>query len=148
MAGSAGTGGRPLLRLTAAVALLLAACGEAAAPVTVEPAPAPTDAAGPDAVVRALAQGLPTVVEFGANVCAACRDMKQVLAELRRTHGERLRVAEVDPLAHRDYAARHRVNLMPTQIFYDARGTEIGRNVGRIDGPSILARLRLDAGPR
>ena len=40
-----------------------------------------------DAVQRALRLGKPTVVEFGANACATCRDMKPVLEALRREHG-------------------------------------------------------------
>jgi thioredoxin 1 len=115
---------------------------EPAAPVAASAA-APAEPAA-DAVQRALAAGKPTVVEFGANACASCREMKPVLAALRREHGERIEVVEVDLIAQKheaDYIRRYRIALMPTQVFFDARGRETGRNMGRISGAEILARL-------
>lgn len=104
---------------------------------------APPAAAGADAVQRALAAGKPTVAEFGANACAACREMKPVLEALRREHGERVAVVEVDLIAQKeaDYIRRYRIQLMPTQVFFDAQGRETGRNMGKISGTEILARL-------
>ena len=107
------------------------------------PAAAPAAPAA-DAVQRALAAGKPTVVEFGANACASCREMKPVLAALRREHSERISVVEVDLIAQKheaDYIRRYRIALMPTQVFFDARGRETGRNMGKISGAEILARL-------
>ena len=93
---------------------------------------------------RALAAGKPTVVEFGANACASCREMKPVLEALRREHGERFTVVEVDLIAQRKqagYIQRYRIQLMPTQVFFDASGRETGRHMGTISGAEILARL-------
>jgi len=124
--------------VAAAAALGLGAallhCTEAAAPA----APAA------DAVQRARAAGKPTVIEFGANACTACREMKPVLQALRQEHGEHIGVIEVDVIAQRheaDYIRRYRVTLMPTQVFFDAQGHETGRNMGTITGVEILARL-------
>ena len=94
-----------------------------------------------DEVQKTLLLGKPTVVEFGANACATCRDMKPVLEALRREHGQRISVLDVDILKTRDYIARYRIQLMPTQVFFDAQGREIGRNMGKISGGEILARL-------
>ena len=101
--------------------------------------------ASPDAVQRVLAKGKPVVAEFGANVCAACREMKPVLAQLAREHGDRLEVVDVDLVADRQagHLQRYRIQLMPTQIFYDAQGREIGRHMGPIGADAILARLGL-----
>ena len=84
------------------------------------------------------------MVEFGANACASCREMKPVLEALRREHGARITVAEVDLIAQRseaDYIRRYRIQLMPTQVFFDASGRETGRHVGTISGAEILLRL-------
>ena len=94
-----------------------------------------------DEVQKALQLGKPAVVEFGANACATCRDMKPVLEALRREHGQRISVLDVDILKTRDYIARYRIQLMPTQVFFDAQGREIGRNMGKISGGEVLARL-------
>jgi thioredoxin 1 len=103
--------------------------------------PAATD----DAVQRALRAGKPTVAEFGANACAQCREMKPVLEALRREHGERIAVVNVDLIVQKEanYIQRYRIQLMPTQIFFDAQGREIGRNLGKLSGEEILARLQL-----
>ncbi len=107
--------------------------------------PATTTAAAPaeDAVQQALRAGKPTVAEFGANACASCREMKPVLEALRRVHGERIAVVEVDLIAQRQmgYIQRYRIQLMPTQVFFDAQGRETGRHMGTISGAEILARL-------
>jgi thioredoxin 1 len=94
-----------------------------------------------DEVEKTLRLGKPAVVEFGANACATCRDMKPILEALRREHGERISVLDVDILKTRAYIARYRIQLMPTQVFFDAKGREIGRNMGKISGGEMLDRL-------
>ena len=101
-----------------------------------------------DAVQTTLQAGKPTIVEFGANNCASCREMKPVLHAL--TQDTRIAVADVDILKERGYISRYQIRLMPTQVFYDAKGQEIGRHMGKISGGEILARLglpMLDAPP-
>jgi thioredoxin 1 len=100
-----------------------------------------TSEAPVDLVSVALSNGKPTVVEFGASACAACREMKTVLAALAREHGDRIEVVDVDVLKHREYLAGYRIQLMPTQVFFDAHGREIGRNLGKITAAQILAQL-------
>jgi len=94
-----------------------------------------------DQVQPALRLGKPAVVEFGANACASCREMKPVLEALQREHGERISVLDIDILKTRGYIARYRIQLMPTQVFFDAQGREIGRNMGKISAGEILAQL-------
>ena len=90
---------------------------------------------------QALRLGKPTVVEFGANACASCREMKPVLEALQREHGERIAVLNIDILNTRGYISRYKIQLMPTQVFFDAQGREIGRNMGKVSAGEILARL-------
>ncbi len=97
-----------------------------------------------EVVAVALARGRPVVLELGSNACAACRDVRAELDKLRATHADRVEIVEIDLLRQREYIARFRVQLMPTQVFYDAQGKELGRNVGRIDVPGILARLGVE----
>lgn len=109
-----------------------------------QPARAPgSDSA--DAVQRVLSAGKPTVAEFGANACASCREMKIVLDALSQTHGESVGIVVVDLLAQKevDYIRRYRIQLMPTQVFFDAQGRETGRHLGKISGEEVLARLQV-----
>jgi len=105
----------------------------------VGPAVASGQGAAPDAVQRILLAGKPTVVEFGANNCVSCREMKPVLQALALD--PRIAVADVDILKERDYIRRYQIRLMPTQVFYNAKGEETGRHMGKISGEDIMARL-------
>ena len=105
------------------------------------PAPEVQYVAEADEVQQALRLGKPAVVEFGGNTCASCREMQPVLDTLRREHGERISVLNVDILKTRGYILRYKIQLMPTQVFFDAQGREIGRNMGKVSAGEILARL-------
>ena len=105
------------------------------------PAPDVQYVAEVDEVQKALRLGKPAVVEFGANACASCREMKPVLESLEREHGERISVLNIDIVKTRGYISRYKIQLMPTQVFFDAQGREIGRNMGKVSAGEILARL-------
>jgi thioredoxin 1 len=132
--------------LIGTAALLAALVGVAAwlalRSVASAPAGAFVTQPGEDAVQAAIAVGKPVVAGFGSVSCASCREMKPILAKLARTHGDRLSVVDIDVLKERQYLARYRIQLMPTQVFFDAQGREIGRHMGKITGDEILARLR------
>ncbi|MDO9144358.1 thioredoxin family protein [Rhodoferax sp.] len=101
--------------------------------------------AAPDAVQLVLKAGKPTIVEFGANNCVSCREMKPVLHALALD--PRIAVADVDILKERGYISKYQIRLMPTQVFYNAQGVEIGRHMGKISAEDILAQLGLTAAP-
>lgn len=110
-------------------------------PATPAPADVVVAQSGEDAVQLALARGKPVVAEFGSVSCVSCREMKPILAELQRAHGEKLTVVDIDVLKERQYLAHYRIQLMPTQVFFDAQGREIGRHMGKISGDEMLIRL-------
>jgi thioredoxin 1 len=105
-------------------------------------------AADADEVQQALRLGKPAVVEFGGNACASCREMQPVLEALQHEHGERISVLNVDILKSRGYISRYKIQLMPTQVFFDAQGREIGRNMGKVSAGEILARLGVSSPER
>ena len=133
--------------LVAAVVFLVAmsAAGSAAYLLTQRPRlpDAQPAAAADDAVQQALRLGKPVVAEFGANSCESCREMKLVLGALAREHGERVTVIDIDLLKNTAYASRYKIQLIPTQVLFDAQGREIGRHMGIISGNEILARLNV-----
>lgn len=98
-----------------------------------------SEGVAPDAVQKALGAGKPTVVEFGANSCVSCRAMKPILQALAQD--PRIAVADVDIIKERDYISRYQIRLMPTQVFYDAKGRETSRHMGQINADEILERL-------
>ena len=123
-----------------AIAVVVAGCGEM--PRSPMAAPLESIAVGaPDPFALSVGQGRPTVIEFGASACASCRDMKVVLVALRKSHGTQIGIAEIDLIRQREAIPHYRIQVMPTQVFFDAQGREVSRHVGVIDGTGILARL-------
>jgi thioredoxin 1 len=134
-------------RLVVALLGLAAATGAATYVLTHRvPVPAPdlqAGTGGDDAVQMARRLGKPVIVELGANNCESCREMKLVLGALAREHGERVTVVDIDLMKMAGYASRYGIQLIPTQLFFDAQGREIGRHMGKISGNEILARLNV-----
>jgi len=121
-------------RLLIAIVLLssLAACS-ADAPLPPSP--------GVKLVQNATSSGLPTIAEFGAATCASCREMKIVLDGVaQRTQG-RAHVLIIDITKDWDAAQMFRIQLMPTQVFFDAGGREVGRHMGKLSEAEVIARL-------
>jgi thioredoxin 1 len=121
-------------RLFVAIVLAgsLAACG-ADAPVPPSP--------GVTLVANATASGLPTIAEFGAATCAACREMKIVLDSVARKTAGKAHVLVIDISKDYEAAQAFRIQLMPTQIFFDAQGKEVGRHMGKLTEAEVIARL-------
>jgi thioredoxin 1 len=103
------------------------------------------NAAVADAITRVLAGGKPTIIEFGANSCVSCREMKPILHALAQD--TRIAVADVDIIKEHDYISRYQIRLMPTQVFYDTKGQEIGRHMGKISGDEVMQRLGVSSAP-
>ncbi|MFD2181698.1 thioredoxin family protein [Rhodoplanes azumiensis] len=98
-----------------------------------------------DPVAEAIRAGKPTVVEFGSDRCESCRTMIPILAVLAREHGDRLNVVTVDLFSRtgRRLIPKYQIQMMPTQVFFDAGGREVDRHLGPISGDDILRRLGL-----
>lgn len=122
-----------------AIALLgsLAACGT----------DVPPSSPGVKLVQNATASGLPTIAEFGAATCTSCREMKVVLDSVaQRTQG-RAHVLVIDISKDWNAAQTFRIQLMPTQVFFDAAGREIGRHMGKLSEAEVIAILGLGTAP-
>jgi len=133
------TSGVTLLVTASAATLLgvLISVLQSTATVTSEVAPSVGNPI--DAVQTVLQAGKPTIIEFGANNCVSCREMKPILHALAQD--ARITVADIDILKERDYISKYQIRLMPTQVFYNAQGVETGRHLGKISGSEILAHL-------
>ena len=97
-------------------------------------------------VAEAAQAGRVTVVELGSTACVGCREMKPVLKALQAQHGPRVQVVDIDILKETAYIGLYQVKLMPTQLFYDAKGNLLGRHQGVIDVAGLGQLLGLDSG--
>ncbi|MFN4157564.1 MAG: thioredoxin family protein [Gemmobacter sp.] len=101
-----------------------------------------------DPIAQARQSRKPVLVEFGAGTCAACREMKRVLAEIEASHGDRLVIVDIEfgTPEGRMVLGQSAIQAIPTQLFFAADGTEAGRHLGAIPADQILARLGLADG--
>jgi thioredoxin 1 len=84
------------------------------------------------------AQTLPLLVDVGADKCIPCIMMAPILEDLKKEYAGILEVKFVDAWKNEDEARKYRVRGIPTQIFYDASGKELGRHMGFIAKEDIL----------
>jgi len=96
-----------------------------------------------DTAIRAsLASGNPTVADFGARTCIPCKKMAPILEELNRELKGKANVTFTDVWAAPDIAKEYSIQMIPTQIFFDANGKEVKRHMGFIDKADILKELK------
>ncbi len=96
-----------------------------------------------DAAIRAaLSSGRPTVADFGARTCIPCKKMAPILEELNRELNGKANVTFTDVWATPGLAQDYRVQMIPTQIFFDAKGKEVKRHMGFMNKPDILKELK------
>jgi thioredoxin 1 len=95
-------------------------------------------AAEPTAPPPQPAEPLPRMVDLGADKCVPCKLMSPILKQLRADYAEHFEVVFIDVWKNRDAARAHGVQVIPTQIFYDADGNELLRHQGFFSRADIL----------
>ena len=80
----------------------------------------------------ALADGRPTLVEFYADWCEACRAMAPAMETIERSHHGALDVVllNVDNPRWQPQVERYDVNGIPQLELFDAAGQSVGRSIG------------------
>lgn len=93
-------------------------------------------------VNQALSSGKPTVIDLGARTCIPCKKMAPILESLSGEYRGKASVLFID--VHEDQAAaqKFRVQMIPTQIFFNAQGKEVKRHIGFMDKTGILKELK------
>jgi thioredoxin 1 len=111
-----------------------------------EPTSAITAAAGTPASVAdaapAVVAGLPKLVDLGADKCIPCKMMAPVLEELKQDYAGKLNVQFIDVWKNPDAGKAYGIEMIPTQIFFDAAGKELFRHVGFFGKDDILAKWK------
>jgi len=86
--------------------------------------------------------GIPKLVDLGASACIPCKLMAPILDELRTEFQGRFDVVFIDVWQKPDEARKHRINIIPTQIFFDADGKELFRHEGFYSREDILGKWK------
>ena len=82
-------------------------------------------------------KGMPTVASFGSDGCAPCKLMEPVLEKLDKEFEGRVAIRYLNLTQYPELAGYFKITSVPTQIFYDHTGKEIGWHAGFIDEGSI-----------
>ena len=85
---------------------------------------------------------LPKLLDLGATKCIPCKMMAPILEELKKEYPGRMQVEFIDVWQNEDAGRKHGVEMIPTQIFYDANGRELFRHTGFFGKDDILAKWR------
>ena len=119
-------------------------------------APAPQGAAAPASkgkgaaplpgskLEASLKNGRVTMADFGKGWCVPCKMMAPVLERAASDYSGKANIVFVDMEQYDDLARMFRISVMPTQIFFDAKGHEVTRHIGYMSGEDIdsqIARL-------
>jgi thioredoxin 1 len=96
--------------------------------------------AGPD-LAASLDSGRPTMADFGAGTCKVCKELQPVIEATAERYQGKANIVYVDTGLYSSIAHQYEVRTIPTQIFFDADGEQISRNVGKITPEEIDRRL-------
>jgi thioredoxin 1 len=102
---------------------------------------APVHADTASAVRIALASGQPALIEFGAETCSQCKRMKVVLDGISQRYQGRAHVVQVNVNRDREVTQQFKIMVIPTLVFFDAKGREVGRSYGFMDEVKVARRL-------
>jgi thioredoxin 1 len=91
------------------------------------------------AAAAAPAGPLPRLVDLGAGKCIPCKAMAPILDELRKDFAGQFEVVFIDVWQNPQEGEKYDIQMIPTQIFYDAAGKELFRHQGFFSRDDILA---------
>jgi len=81
-------------------------------------------------LAECLKSGRPTMADFGAGWCRACKLMEPVLVQAATKYEGRANVVYVDTDKYSQVARSYRIASIPTQIFFDAKGEKVSQHIG------------------
>ncbi len=114
---------------------LAVAASEPAAPKP-EPKPEPRPEPPPRPKV------LPRMWDYGSERCIPCQTMKDILEPMMAEYQGKVDIRIINVYEEKQLTAEARIQVIPTQIFYDPEGNELFRHIGVYPRDSIVAKFR------
>lgn len=125
------------MKINPVTALLITVCLNAAAAVAAE-----LPSASIAMVNQAFASGKPTVIDLGARTCIPCKKMAPILDGLSREYQGKANILFIDVREDGAAGDRFKVRMIPTQVFFDAKGKEVNRHIGFMDKADLIKGLK------
>lgn len=92
-------------------------------------------------VVATSAKALPRLVDLGSTTCTPCKMMTPILEDLTKDYKGKLTVEFIDVNKDREAPRKYKLQAIPTQVFFDAKGKEIYRHRGYMPKEDILKKF-------
>ena len=117
-------------------------------------APVESNPAGPPATAGATGESsgaktvsvanakLPKLLDLGAGKCIPCKMMAPILEGLKKEYAGKMDVEFIDVWQNPDAGKQYKIEMIPTQIFYDAGGKELFRHTGFFGKEDILGKWK------
>ncbi len=118
------------------VLVVLAAVGAVRSQFFSKPNEAPTAASASPAA--GPTPGKVTMIDLGATECIPCKMMAPIIEELKKEYAGRADIIFIDVWKNPEQAMKYGIRAIPTQIFFDADGREVHRNIGFMDKKRIV----------
>ncbi len=80
-------------------------------------------------VKQEIGRGQVVMIEVGSTMCQSCKEMGELLYREMEINPKR-KIFFVNVGEERDAARAMKIQMIPTQIVYDAQGREIDRHIG------------------
>ena len=86
-----------------------------------------------------------TFIELGSVRCIPCQKMQPVMKSIKANYGNEVKVVFHDVWTRKGkpFANKFKVNVIPTQVFLDAKGEEFFRHVGYFPEEELVKVLNL-----
>lgn len=86
-------------------------------------------------------KGMVTLVDIGSDSCTPCKMMMPVLRELQEEYKGKAAIIVLDVGRDKDRSRPFGLRVVPTQIFFDKEGKEVGRHEGFMDRKGLMDTL-------
>jgi len=83
--------------------------------------------------------GKPVMVDFGMESCVPCKMMVPILEELETNYSQDVKILFVHVANEQAKTKEFGIQMIPTQVFFDASGKELERHTGFMSKEDILA---------
>jgi thioredoxin 1 len=93
-------------------------------------------------VTPAITATLPKLIDLGADKCIPCKMMAPILEELKKEYAGKMNVEFLDVWKNPDAGKQYGIEMIPTQIFFDAEGRELFRHTGFFGREDILGKWK------
>jgi len=87
-------------------------------------------------------KGKPALYEFGARWCIPCKEMQQVMADLKTSLGDQVEFRMVYVDEERPLFEQYRIVAIPTQVFLNTEGKEVDRHLGALAREEVVKKLK------